>query len=120
MAKRIYLSVLQQKAPDRIREIEMAVDKAVVNQAVGAQFWEDVRLYGLKEAVVYLRGYIQQQLAYPVEVEMVAKLCSQVLGECGESTERIVFNPPSQPRPLPIVQETEGNGWDSVETSHND
>lgn len=42
-----------------VRSMEMTLDSIVqqpgINQAIGIQFWEDVRLYGLEEAMVYLR-----------------------------------------------------------------
>lgn len=45
-----------------VRGMEMTLDSVVqrpgVNQAIGIQFWEDVRLYGLEEAMIYLRQYL--------------------------------------------------------------
>lgn len=42
----------------RVRLIEMMVDSACdCNVGVSIQFWRDVDLYGLKEAVMLLEGY---------------------------------------------------------------
>lgn len=46
-----------------IREIEMTVDAIVtrINPIYGIQFWRDVQLYGIKEALMYLDNFIAKE-----------------------------------------------------------
>jgi hypothetical protein len=46
-----------------IRGIEMTVESICIriDQAYQIQFWEDVRLYGLKEAIVYLDNFVESK-----------------------------------------------------------
>lgn len=79
---RVTMNVLQSKCPDRIREIEMAVDAVVFDQGVSMQFWQDVRLCGLREAYLYLRNYAKQGMANAERVEaFVIPLCDTVIAE---------------------------------------
>lgn len=103
MFKRLLFRELQEKAPDSIREIEMAVDAAAYERGVSIQFWADVRSYGLREACLYLRGYAHDKLADVSKVEAVCTMCDAIIARLN-----------NQLRPAP---QPEGNGWDSVETS---
>ena len=40
------------------RLLEMEVDRLTSNRSIIMQFWSDVRVYGLDEALVYLRGML--------------------------------------------------------------
>src|SRR6516162_6029738 len=40
----------------RVRRLEMAVDACLDDQAYAIQFWQDVNLYGVREALSYLQG----------------------------------------------------------------
>jgi hypothetical protein len=108
MQKRITLLALREydKANDTsiAREIEMAVDTAIL------QFWRDTSLYGLQEAVLYLRGYARQKLADPAKVEAVAKMVQTIIDK---------IDPPRNdvPRGWNFADTSvEGNGFDDIET----
>lgn len=57
MSKRITLSMLQShdeaKGDSVVRELEMAVDGACNTPGYPVQFWNDVRIYGVEEAIQY-------------------------------------------------------------------
>ena len=53
--KRITFAILTEK--DEVRHLEMLVDRVATNPGISIQFWSDVRLYGVDEAVTYLRRY---------------------------------------------------------------
>lgn len=39
-----------------VRELEMEVDAALTTSSYAVQFWRDMKLYGLKEAIAYVRN----------------------------------------------------------------
>ena len=59
MGKRITLRMLEEMdkrdVASRVRRLEMAVDGCVTTTAYSMQFWNDVRLYGIREALLYLQ-----------------------------------------------------------------
>lgn len=60
MSKRIYLRAL--KAHDRatddctVRELEMHVDSVLTSPGYSIQFWRDAELYGVDEAILYVKN----------------------------------------------------------------
>ena len=58
--KRIFYKDLveydRRKGTSLVRELEMEVDGALTTPHYSVQFWKDVRLYGLREAVAYVRN----------------------------------------------------------------
>lgn len=57
---------------DIIRNVEMAVD-GVVQGGAAIQFWNDVFLYGLEEAICYLKRYAKVP-TIPELDELVVKI----------------------------------------------
>ena len=56
------MKVTMKQLDDRIRELEMLVDGLTYgNVPITAQFFQDLRLYGLKEADAYLRQNIKNE-----------------------------------------------------------
>lgn len=59
LPRRVTLQFLQRIDSERgtsyVRELEMEVD-AIPDRGAVMQFWDDVRLYGVKEAVLYVRN----------------------------------------------------------------
>lgn len=39
-----------------VRQLEMEVDAAITSPGYAVQFWRDVRLYGMDEAILYVRN----------------------------------------------------------------
>lgn len=39
-----------------VREFEMAIDDRFPDPAYALQFWQDVRLYGVREAILYVKN----------------------------------------------------------------
>lgn len=39
-----------------VRELEMEVDSCITSPGYGVQFWHDVYLYGVDEAILYIRN----------------------------------------------------------------
>lgn len=58
--RKIYLKQMQAhdlaKEDSTVRLIEMTVDGMLRDQGYALQFWKDVALYGIDEAVMYLKG----------------------------------------------------------------
>lgn len=46
----------QQNGDCAVRELEMAVDAALYHSGYSVQFWRDVELYGVQEAIAYVRN----------------------------------------------------------------
>lgn len=67
MAKRYFTHLIPS---DRIRELEMAVDACVVDQGYAMQFFTDLQIYGLREAVTYLTNTTP-----PSKAEELSKVC---------------------------------------------
>lgn len=63
--KKYYLSNLQEhdalKDDCVVRIIEMAIDDSVPNIGHSIQFWTDVRLYGVAEAILLLKDVISPE-----------------------------------------------------------
>jgi len=60
VAKRLIQRILEEMdrrdEGGRVRRLEMAVDACLDDQVYAIQFWHDVRLYGVREALSYLQG----------------------------------------------------------------
>jgi hypothetical protein len=74
--KRLFLKALQDYDASHgthfVREMEMTVESGLKDTGYSMQFWQDVRVYGLKEAVLYLKnGDLHRNLA-AVESMMAA------------------------------------------------
>ena len=58
--KRYYLHDLEKYDAENdasiIRELEMSVDSVIRDIDYSVQFWKDVRLYGVEEAILYLEN----------------------------------------------------------------
>lgn len=39
-----------------VRQLEMCVDNTIITPGYSIQFWRDVALYGVEEAILYLRN----------------------------------------------------------------
>lgn len=67
--RRVYLHKLQELdkkcGSSNIRLIEMIVDGITNNDGYSVQFWRDVEICGLREAIMYLHN------KYPVSTELV-------------------------------------------------
>lgn len=67
--RRIYLRKLQEldkkRGSSNVRLIEMIVDKITNNDGYSMQFWKDVEICGLREAIMYLHNQ------YPVSTELI-------------------------------------------------
>lgn len=78
---RLYFSRLQEydlaNDTSHVREIEMAVDASLLDTAYAVQFWKDVRMYGLKEAVLYLRN--TEEVRTEEGLEEVERIVAQIL-----------------------------------------
>lgn len=114
--------MLRALAPDREREIEMAVDAAVKRQEISLLFWADVRTFGLHEALVYLRAYVAQGLADDRKVQHAALIIDRAIIECSSDPTKELNSIESAIRTadaLPFMdnQQPEGNGWDHVDTA---
>jgi hypothetical protein len=46
------------KSDSTIRLLEMTVDSVVPEMGYSIQFWRDVRLYGVDEAIMYLKDHV--------------------------------------------------------------
>jgi hypothetical protein len=59
MAKRIFKrdmdSYDERNDESTVRELEMLVDGCLMDQGYAIQFWRDMDLYGLREAILYLQ-----------------------------------------------------------------
>lgn len=59
MTKRITLQMLKnwdnQHDSSIVRELEMSVDAVLIDSTYSIQFWKDVELYGIREALQYLQ-----------------------------------------------------------------
>lgn len=60
MKKKYYLYDLEKYDAENdasiIRELEMSVDSVIRDIEYSVQFWKDVRLYGVEEAILYLEN----------------------------------------------------------------
>lgn len=60
MSKRIYFLDLRnhdlEYDDDLVREIEMIVDSVLIQTGYAIQFWRDVAIYGIDEALLYLKN----------------------------------------------------------------
>ena len=60
MKKRLMLNELREMdrrdEASRIRLLEMAVDNVLEDSGYAIQFWRDVELYGVREALTYLKN----------------------------------------------------------------
>lgn len=88
MAKRIYLNMIerldQQKGESNVRELEMIVDSitlAAGEQPYTMQFFQDCRVYGVKEARLYLQNFIDRK---PLQVKQLTQKDFVNLGEVVE------------------------------------
>lgn len=78
ITKKYYLSTLQvhdrEKDDSVVRIIEMAVDSSVPEIGYSIQFWTDVRLYGVAEAILYLKNVISPEKFAELNVLWEAQL----------------------------------------------
>jgi len=62
MAKRVTLKIMRAYDASHdsslVRELEMAVDALTKSDGYSVQFWRDVELYGLREALIYLKEHV--------------------------------------------------------------
>lgn len=60
MKKKYYIYDLEKYDAENdasiIRELEMSVDSVIRDIEYSVQFWKDVRLYGVEEAILYLEN----------------------------------------------------------------
>lgn len=63
LTQRLIEAIDTQKGTSYLRQIEMTVDQVVTHYdpAYGVQFWRDVAIYGLKEAMMYLDGFVKSK-----------------------------------------------------------
>ena len=63
--KKFYLSTLELHDKENddsvVRELEMCVDNVVPSVGYSIQFWRDVRLYGVAEAILYLKDIVSEK-----------------------------------------------------------
>lgn len=53
----VHLKAHDAKTDDSlVRELEMAVDMAFTSPGYAIQFWQDVQLYGIWEAILYVKN----------------------------------------------------------------
>lgn len=59
-AKKVYLRDLQRYNREReesvVRQLEMTADMAITSPGYSIQLWRDVQLYGVDEAILYMRN----------------------------------------------------------------
>ena len=117
MAKRIYLRMLE--AADLVRELEMLADAAITDPLYAVQFWQDVRIDGLRGAMLSL---ISENLYRPEPFPRLLERADDVLRQLGGQT---VFKSETDIRgradysnpalnTLPLNSEPEGNGFDHI------
>lgn len=60
MAKKYYLRDLKKYDADNgasvVRQLEMEADMAITSPGYPIQFWKDVQLYGVDEAILYVKN----------------------------------------------------------------
>lgn len=73
------------RADDAVRQVEMMVDRIITDQGQSIQFCRDVNLYGLKEAITYLKGYVPNgdftELDKLHDSMLKAKLANRSIGQ---------------------------------------